>query len=107
LEEVWPYPVVAELCRIISQDTRTVVICPQLAKDLSELHPSKYPPMRRIMERSVQIWATRLDAARWPVKPIGSDGDLWAWTGPYDSFVGYMAGVIPLLKAGQKGFDTL
>lgn len=101
------YPVVADLCRIIGQDTRTVVICPQLAEDLSHLHPSKYPPLRQIMERSVQIWATRLDAARWPVKPIGFGGDLWAWTGAYDSFVGYMAGVIPLLKAGQKGFDTL
>ncbi len=28
-------------------------------------------------------------------------------TGPHDNFLGYMAGVLPLLKAGQKGFDPL
>ena len=28
-------------------------------------------------------------------------------SGPYDSLLGYMAGVLPLLKAGQKGFEPL
>jgi hypothetical protein len=35
------------------------------------------------------------------------DGEFWAWIGKYDSFLGYMAGVLPLLKAGQAGFEPL
>jgi hypothetical protein len=53
---------------------------------------------------SVQIWASRLDPGKLPVKPIGHDGELWAWIGEYNSFLGYMAGILPLLRAGQKGF---
>jgi hypothetical protein len=42
-----------------------------------------------------------------PVKPIGFEDEFWAWIGEYDSFLGYMAGVLPLLKAGQQGFGPL
>ena len=43
----------------------------------------------------------------WPVTTIGSDGELWAWLGQYDTFLGYMAGVLELLAAGPKGFEPL
>jgi len=41
------------------------------------------------------------------VKPIGPNDELWGWIGSYDSFLGYMAGVLELLRAGQKGFEPL
>jgi hypothetical protein len=60
------------------------------------------------MSHSVQMWSSRLNEARLPVKRIGPDGELWAWIeGNYDSFLGYMAGVLPLLKAGKSGFEPL
>ena len=37
----------------------------------------------------------------------GPYGEPCAWIGAYDSFLGYMAGVLPLLTAGQKGFEPL
>jgi hypothetical protein len=59
------------------------------------------------MQNSVQIWASRLDPGKMPVKPIGPGGELWGWIGKYDSFLGYMAWVIEALKAGEKGFEPL
>lgn len=100
------YPEVAKLCRLINQDTRTVIVCPKLIADLEKLHPSKYPPIKEIMKHSVQLWASKLDAGKWPVKPIGDGSELWGWTGEYSHFLGYMAGVLPLLRAGREGFDT-
>lgn len=105
-EKQGKYPEVARLCRLINQDTRTVVVCLKLAEELESLHPSQYPPMKDIMKHSVQLWASRLESAKWPVKPICGSDELWAWVGEYSPFLGYMAGVLPLLKAGQQGFDT-
>jgi hypothetical protein len=42
-----------------------------------------------------------------PVKPVGPDGELWLWIGNYDSFLGYMPDVLPLLNAGENGFEPL
>jgi len=41
------------------------------------------------------------------LKSIGDAGELWAWIGGYDSFIRYIAGVLPLLRAGEKGFELL
>ena len=60
------------------------------------------------ISNGMQIWPSRLDPARLAVNPIGPDGELWAWTGQkYNGFLGYMADVLPLLKAGKRGFDPL
>jgi CRISPR-associated endonuclease/helicase Cas3 len=101
------YPQVAKLCRIIDAQTQTVVAEPGLIRRLENPDRSQWPDWRELMLGSVQLWAKRLDAGKLPVKPIGHDGELWAWIGEYDSFLGYMAGVLPLLKAGQKGFEPL
>jgi CRISPR-associated endonuclease/helicase Cas3 len=101
------YPQVAKLCRIIDAATQTVVVEPDLIQLLANPDPSLWPEWKEIMENSVQIWASRLDPSRLPVKPIANDGELWAWIGNYDSFLGYMAGVLPLLKAGKTGFEPL
>jgi CRISPR-associated endonuclease/helicase Cas3 len=101
------YPQIGKLCRIIDSDTRTVVVEPGLIQRLEKPDRSQWPDWREMMLGSVQIWANRLDAGRLPVKPIGHGGELWAWIGGYDSFLGYMAGVLPLLKAGSTGFEPL
>jgi hypothetical protein len=59
------------------------------------------PPERRSRETATE------NARKWPVKPIGSYDKLWAWIGTYDDFLGYMAGVLELLRSGQKGFEPL
>jgi CRISPR-associated endonuclease/helicase Cas3 len=97
------YPEVAELCRIITADTQTVLVDQALAKRIESRDRTQFPSWRDVMQNSVQIWASRLDPAKLPVKPIGPDGELWAWIGNYDSFLGYMAWVIE----SQSGFGPL
>lgn len=101
------YPQVAKLCRIIDAATKTVVVEPGLIQRLENSDRSQWPGWRELMLGSVQLWANRLDAGKMPVKPVGRDRELWAWIGDYNPFLGYMAGVLPLLKAGQKGFEPL
>ena len=106
-EKAADYPEVAKLCRIITADTQTVLIDRALAERIETRERTQFPSWRDIMQNSVQIWASRLDAREWPLKPIGHDGELWAWIGKYDSFLGYMAWVIEAFKAGEKGFEPL
>jgi len=105
LEAKGQYPQVAKECRLITSDTRLVVVCKELMHTLEEAHPSQWPGIKHIMQKSVQIWATKLDPKKWPVKPLNDE--LWAWVGEYNSFIGYMAGVLPLLRSQREGFDTL
>lgn len=103
-EDAFDFPEVAQLFRVIATDTRTVLVNHEIEKRLRSKRPSERPHWNEIMENSVQIWSSRLDARKWPLKPIGSDGELWAWIGKYDSFLGYMAWVI---ESGQTGFGFL
>jgi len=101
------YPQVAKLCRIIEAATLTVVVDKGLIQRLENPDRSQWPDWRELVTGSVQIWASRLDAAKLPVKQIGGDGELWAWIGNYTPFLGYMTDIIPLLNASQKGFEPL
>jgi len=101
------YPQVKKLCRIIDAATQTVVVQSELIQRLENPDRSQWPDWRELMLGSVQLWANRLDAGKLPVKPLGHDGELWAWIGEYNPFLGYMAGVLPLLKAGKSGFEPL
>jgi CRISPR/Cas system-associated endonuclease/helicase Cas3 len=98
------YPEVAKLCRIIDAATKTVVVEPELIQRLENPDRSQWPDWRELMLGSVQLWANRLDAGKFPVKPLGHDGELWAWIGKYDSFLGYMAWVV---DSGQTGLEPL
>lgn len=106
-EKAADYPEVAKLCRIIRTDTQTVLVELALAKRIESHDRTQFPSWREIMQNSVQIWASRLDPGKLPVKPVGPDGELWAWIGKYDSFLGYMAWVVEKLKAGPIGFEPL
>jgi hypothetical protein len=101
-EKAGDYPEVAQLCRIITADTRTVLVDQALVSRIESRDRMQFPSWRDIMQNSVQIWASRLDPAKLPVKEIGSDGELWAWLGKYDGFLGFMAAIFEL-AAFKKG----
>ena len=105
-EDGMEYPAVARLCRVIDSDTRLVVIDPELAEMLRQGESVSY---RHLLLHSVQIWSYKIP--KLPIEPVFSYGntkndanDLYAWTADYDpDFLGYMAGVIPILKGLQDG----
>jgi CRISPR-associated endonuclease/helicase Cas3 len=93
------YPQVSKLCRVIESDTRTVVIDQQIVEALERREKVSSSDL---VKHSVQIWATKLKAL--PIKPVRGSDELLAWAGPYDAdFLGYMAGVIPLLQGQESG----
>ena len=105
-EEGMEYPQVSGLCRVIDSDTRLVVIDPGLVEALRRRERVGY---RQLLLYSVQIWTSKI--VNLPVKPVfssrarASNADtLYAWDAAYDpDFLGYMAGVIPLLEGLQDG----
>ena len=105
-EHVRNYHTVSALARVIATDTRTIVVSARLAKQVEN---GDKVPHRELQRHSVQIWATKLDANRWPITHIagekGTFDALYRWTGEYDpDFLGYMAGVLAqddLLKEGS------
>jgi hypothetical protein len=106
-EKAEDYPEVAKLCRVIDAATETVLVDKELIQRIESHDRAQFPSWREVMENSVQVWAKRLDADKFRVKPIGWDGDLWAWIGEYDNFLGYMAWVVKWLQAQQVGFEPL
>lgn len=95
------FPTVEKLFRIIDSDTVTAIMDEMLVVRLEA-----YEKVTRaeLQSASVQIWHSkeqefgleRLDRVR------GYD-DLRKWMLPYDRFLGYMAGVLPLVDGGQNG----
>jgi CRISPR-associated endonuclease/helicase Cas3 len=99
------YPQVAKLCRIIDAATNTVVIEPGLIERLQNPDRSQWPNWRELMLGSVQLWVGKERELALP--ELRGLPDVFRWNLEYNSFLGYMAGVLPLLKAGQKGFEPL
>lgn len=105
-EDGMEYPDVARLCRVIDSDTRLVVIDPDLVEMLRQRKKVGY---RQLLLHSVQIWTHKI--TKLPISPIfphratrNDRETLYAWTAAYDpDFLGYMAGVIPLLEGLRDG----
>jgi len=57
---------------------------------------------QELQQMSVQIYASK--AADFTLRDFAHFPGLKAWTLGYDSFLGYMAGVLPLADARQTGF---
>jgi hypothetical protein len=51
---------------------------------------------------SVQIWQNR--AEDWGTSDFALIPGLRKWSLPYDPFLGYMAGVLPLIDRGHTGY---
>lgn len=99
------YPQVAKLCRIIDAATQTIVVEPGLIERLENPDRSQWPNWREMMMGSVQLWMGKERELALP-ELHGLPG-VFRWNLEYNGFLGYMAGVLPLLKAGRTGFESL
>lgn len=99
------YPQVAKLCRIIDAATQTVVVEPELIQRLENPDRSQWPDWRDMMLGSVQLWMGK--EREFALPELRGLSGVFRWNLEYDSFIGYMAGVLPLLKAGKTGFEPL
>lgn len=107
-EDGMEYPEVAKLCRVIDSDTRLVVIDPELVERLRRREKVAY---KQLLRHSVQIWSYKVSRSEFPIAPVFPYGTvqngpntLYAWTAVYDpDFLGYMAGVIPVLEGLRDG----
>lgn len=93
------FPLVEQLFRVISSDTVTAVVEPGL---IARLEAGKKVTGDELQAGSVQIW--RFRAQDWAVEEFKRIPGLYMWHLDYNQFLGYMAGVLPLVDAGQDGF---
>jgi len=92
------YPEVANLCRLITSDTQTVLVDQNLISRFDSPDREQFPNAKEVMLNSVQIWKSRLPEL--DPRPIGFGGELLALRPEqYDDFLGYMKGILPLLEA--------
>jgi CRISPR-associated endonuclease/helicase Cas3 len=99
------YPQVAKLCRIIDAVTNTVVVEPELIQRLENHDRSQWPDWRDLMLGSVQLWMGKPEAFDLP--QLKTFPGVYRWNLEYTPFLGYMEGVLRLLKAGKQGFEPL
>jgi CRISPR-associated endonuclease/helicase Cas3 len=98
-ERLRDFPAVARLYRVIDADTRLVVVDPELADDLERGRPCL---TRDLLLASVQLWSLRVQQLG--LRPLHRHPEIHRWDGPYEpDFLGYMAGILPLLDADTAG----
>jgi len=90
------FPQVEKDFRVIDADTRLTVIDKAL---IERLEQHRLVDWRKLQQGSVQIWGYRLEALRIPEIRVG----IYKWEYSYDTFIGYMAGVLPVLECEQCG----
>ena len=99
-EAVGSYPNVAILTRLITSDTRLVVIDPGLIKAIRE---GRRVDHRELMAKSVQLWFTKV--GKLALNQIGYGAELYAWEYEYDpKFLGIMAGILKLSQIHRDGY---
>jgi len=94
------YPRVAELTRLITADTRLVVVDPGLVEAIRQGVPVEG---RQLLRHSVQLWSSRIrDLA---LNQIGHGSELYAWGYEYDpDFLGVMEGILRQQRIRESGF---
>ena len=102
-EEVADYPAVADLCRVISTSTQTVLANSELIRRVEQATRIEMPSWREIMLGSVQIWSNRLRDV--PTRQVGYHKGILALRGEdcYDDFIGWMKCMMPQIQAGKVG----
>ncbi len=102
-EEVADYPAVADLCRVISTSTQTVLANSELIRRVEQAPRIEMPSWREIMQGSVQIWSNRLRDV--PTRQVGYHKGLLALQGEdcYDDFIGWMKCMMPQIQAENVG----
>ena len=80
------YPKVAELCKVISSDTRLVIVKESIIETIRNNDKISF---KEIVKNSVQIWANKID--KLPIFEFINQNGLYYWGGKYDKdFLGYM-----------------
>lgn len=85
------FPQVEKNFRVITSDTRTVVVGEELIKKLESHYPVDW---RDIQKSSVQIWGYRLEKLCIP--EFERYRGMYKWIYEYNDFIGYMAGVLKM-----------
>ncbi|HDR91091.1 MAG TPA: CRISPR-associated endonuclease Cas3'' [candidate division Zixibacteria bacterium] len=86
------FPDVEEKFKVINSNTETVIVDKELVEKLKR--HEKFDK-REIQNNSVQIWWNKLAPGSWA--EIEGYSGLLEWTQEYNDFLGYMAGIIPLI----------
>jgi hypothetical protein len=94
------YPDVARLSRLITSNTRLVVIDPGL---IETIRAGGRVERRELLARSVQLWFKKI--GKLALTPIGYGEELYAWEYEYDpKFLGIMAGTLKLDQIDRDGY---
>ena len=102
------YPGVAQLYKVIADNSRIVVIDQEIVDELKK--GKKVDPIE-INKRSVQIWVQKIKQEIFKafIYEINGFRELYAWRedGYDEQFLGYMKGIIPNLRMNAQGFDLI
>jgi CRISPR-associated endonuclease/helicase Cas3 len=97
LENSHDYPEVADEFRIITSDTRTVVVDKEIVERVENRESVLWP---EIMRNSVQLWSNRIKNLG--MEPVYPGSDLYVWNNLYDPLLlGVMQGILPLVFASH------
>lgn len=88
------FPLVERAFRVIDSDTRVTVVDEQIIKKLENFEDVDWSEMQK---KSVQIWGYQLE--KLGIQEIRTG--IYKWVYPYNTFLGYMAGVLPILENEQ------
>ena len=92
------FPEVQKRFRVIDTETRTVVISKSL---VMRIERGESVDWRELQRHSVQLYATKVEGLSLRESPALQD--VFFWDLPYDDFIGYMAGALPLLEGQWQG----
>ena len=98
-ERALNFPKVAELFRVIDSPTLTAVVEETIKEAIES---GQGVPSQQLQNGSVQIYHSR--AGDWAVREFDHVPGLFTWELEYDPFLGFMAGVLPLVDGGAKGY---
>ena len=101
-ERAWDFPKVAELFRVIDSPTLTAVVDKALKE---KVEAGQRVPSQELQNGSVQIYTSR--AREWALREFDYMPGLFSWELEYTPFLGFMAGVLPLIDGGEMGYIML
>jgi CRISPR-associated endonuclease/helicase Cas3 len=96
------FPSIEQLFRVIASDTVTVVADPSLIQQLEHGEKVSFDDLQL---GSVQIWQDRVQDLK--LEDVENFVGIKKWSMKYDAFLGYMAGILPLIDMDQAGFTII
>ena len=98
-ESALNFPKVAELFRVIDSSTLTAVVDESIKE---KIESGQRVLTQELQNGSVQIYGSR--AKEWALREFNHMPGLFSWELDYDPFLGFMAGVLPLVDGGANGY---